>query len=758
MIGDVLVAVDALANTTPGVVLAAGETIDLDRVYGPNEAQMVISVIVAIAAIVLSALYVRYHSSRILEGEEAEHARSITAGLRARDRNSLRISADDDVDSFRDDLRALFVGDFESDVPSVRYALAEVRGEWRKRRRAATRAVRGEIPALARSLSLDGVLYLVAGVVAVESLETWGSVLTTSSTPPAPGSIVDRLASVVTGSVESVVTLAASYPFAGEIWAFAFIGVLEGGAFLYDRVYLIAGILLAGSVIVWVGDRLVADDVDRRLYATNPRAALRFGLVVVSTWFAGVAVATVARALHTTVGSLATGAVAALLVTYWLLEWQAKAVVENAVDAVAAWNVRRRVEQGVENALELDDALEGYDARRPPSTTSSSWLDAFSTTFPIVRVVVAGLVLLATLTTALSTASLPLLLGVGVWGGMVGLLTSFAVAGYLTRRELRAAHGRLTATYEQADDVGVGKRGTVAYVASRKVFGAIGVVAASIIPIYLFHALLTGKLFTIVGMATTESSTQVQVTSLFVLFALAAFAIVQTRPAWDDLAESFRYAFDRNGLRIALKTRGVPFLAVVLSWVMFAGVGFFGPIQALLFALVVGLLVRAFYWLASRAEHAYYQIDTDPSKPGRVFVDAVVVEDARGREIAVARENDHLVAAPLDRLDELVDQVVADVKSMFVDVEPEPSVYEYYYDRMQDGKVDFDDVLVEYRGTISKAIDVELEQAGRDGLDVERLDELLTDRFDEDEYRRKRLEKRKKPNGIVLVDGKARKK
>lgn len=682
-------------------MLAAGGSIDLDPAYGANDLHFGIAAGIAVLVIVFSALFVRFQSSRILDEDEAEHARSITSGLRARDRSTIRIPSSDDPETYRDDLRGLFDGDHAADVPTVRGALSEVRGEWKSRRQAAARAIRDEVPALARILSLDAVLYLLLGALAVESLSAWGALLTAGSRPPNPRVVLDRFVALLTGGIETSVEIAASFPYAGLIWELAFILVLETGFWLYDHVYLVAGVLFLGAIVVWVGDRAVADDVDRRLYRTRPRAVLGVVAVVVATWGTGVAIATVLRGLHGTLGPVVTAALVGVLGA-----WITYAVATMRIDAT-----RPHFDEIVATATGAAALAAGVPAYFLSGTT---------------------------------------------WGAVVGLLASLLAGSVLIRLELRGAYRRLTAAYEQADSEGVGKQGTISYVAARKVFGAFGVAAGLVLPFYVLSALESGRVFAIAEIALTDSSTQVQATIAFATVAVLAFAIVQTRPAWGDLLESLGYALDRQGLRLALKTRALPMLAVVLGFPILYGSGLFTARDAFVAAFGLAILIRAFFWLAARAEDAYYRYDDEPPKPGRVFVDGVVVEDARGREIAVAFENDHAVAAPIDRVDELVDQIIDDTRSIFETIRPNPSVHAYYYDRIRDGKVDFDDVLVEYRGHISRAIDAEIKKAGRGGLNVDALDERITKEYDAEEYRRKRLEKRRKPDGVTITGDKIR--
>lgn len=724
--------------TTLPVVLQS--TIDLDKSYGPNEIQIGIALAVAIGSIVVSSLYVRFHSSLILDELESDHAGAITTALRRRERNELRIPYDPDVDvdAYRESIRELFTGDFESDVPTLPDALSRVHGEWKSRRQAATSAVSDELPALSRALSADAVLYLVAGVIVHESVSTWSSLLSTSSSPPDFGAVLEQVAAGVSNGVSVLTELAAGFPFAGVIWTFSFIGVLEIGSFVYENVFVVFSILMVGSILVWIGDRAVANDVDRKLYRTKPRAAIGVLLVFVSTWGTGVVVAVGARALHSATGAAVTAvlvAVASIAVAYVVV----KPTSVSAYTEVVTWNARKT----------------------DPETESKP--------FPTRRVVKAvGLVAVATVATIGITGS-AVVLDAGTWGAVAGLLASIPVLTLTTHREIKSVLGRLTAAYGQADDDGVGPTGTVAYLAARKVFGVVGVLAGAVLPLFVLEAVSSGKLLSILSIVATESSTQVKVTFAFVALVGLAFVVVQTRPAWGDLSDALRYSLDRKGLRIALLTRGFPALVFILSFPMFLGFGMLGPLESAALALAVSLAVKATLWLKTRAEVAYYEAEDEPVKPGRVFVDAVVVDDAMGREIAVAETNGSAIAAPLEPvedpdetplpaggLDELVDQVIADTREIFENVEREPSVYEYYYERLHDGKVDFRDVRREYVGMIAKTIEAEVEKHGREGIELERLEEKIGEQYDDDLYEWKLRQERKKSDGVVVYDGRVK--
>ena len=756
---ELLVPLEALTDATNTVVL---ETIDLDRPRGPNQYQTGLSVLIAAAAIVLSALLVRFYSSRILDDEESEHARSVESGIRSRDRETLRIPATDkdDVESYRPDIRALLDGDFENDVPTLLEAAREVRGAWLERRRAASRVVKDELPALSRLLSVEGLLYLFVGLIAVTSLETWESILQASTDPAGPGELAGRLSYVLSESGSELLDLLSRYPFSGIIWALGFVGVFQLATVMYHNVIPVSAVLIGGSILIWILDRAVANDVDPKLYRSRPRAAVGVIVIFASTWISGVGVAIVTQTTHSTIGSTATAAVAGLL-TIAVIGSRTYPALVRARDAIRHWKTRRDVVSGVEHAFDVAESIEGkliFPTDPTDGPVDAAVMKARLRDFPV-RAIAVGLLsnlpaLIGGAVVAASAASLP----GETWGALVGLLASLAVCVAITRRELRPALETLSAAHDQADEDGVGPTGTTIYIASRKIFGTIGIFALMIVPAYLYHAVATGRIFALVSLAATDSSIQVKTTIAFVLVALVAFVAIQTRPAWGDLAAATKFSLDRQSFRLALKARGLPFLVLFMSFATLLGTGMFSIGTVVVISVLIAVIARGFIWLADRAEHAYAEaVDEEPPKPGRVFVEAVVVEDARGREIAIIWLNGEPIAAPIELVDELVDQAIEDTKSLFENVETQPSAFAYYYERILEGNVDYDNVLVEYRGAISKAIDSEIEKAGRDGIDIDRLDDIMTDEFDPEIYRKKRREKQKKPEGgITIYDGKVR--
>jgi hypothetical protein len=762
-----------------GVVLA-GDTIDLDTTkYGANDVQLGVAVAVAVAVAILSTLFVKFYSSRILSDEEADHATAVTTGLRSRDWFEVRIprsALDDGFAEYRDQIYQGFRGDFTADVPTLRAALAETRKYWIERRRAAADVVRDEVPALSRLLSLDAVLYLLVGSLAVVPLSAWGELFTTSSDSPD----ADAFAAALAESIELVVETIAAFPFAGKLYAFAFLLVMKTGTFLYDHAFVVGFALLFGSIAIWVGDRLVADDVEPRLYRTKPQAAIRIGGVLAATWVAGVVVAIPLRSLHHTIGNVATTALVVIAVGA-IAARKATPTIDAAVAAVAYRNVARDVTTAASRAKTItrrlddqgfdDDSLDGVIRIMTGQKVGGDAAPPFTTQLRRVggAIAKAGLVVVLTIGVVSGVGLATYWLDGATWAATCGLLASLVVFGAFARRELASALDRLTTAYERADDHGVGPTGTTLYVAARKVFGVLGVFASLILPVYFYQAVATGKAVAVVELMIVDSTPQVKVALAFFTLVFTAFAVVQTRPAWGDLVAACRRALDRNGLRLALMSRGFPVLLVVLAFPILWGSIFFGRSEALVAAVAIGVGTKAFLWLKDRAEYAYAEIDDEPPKPGRVFVKGVVVTDAHDAEIAVVRENDHGIAAPVDPiddpddaelpiggLDELIDQAVADSRSIFTNVEPEPSIYAYYYDRISDGVVDFRQVRREYIGSIGKSIETELEKAGRDGLDEDTLEDRITDDFDEALYRRKFRKERKRPDGIVVYDGRVK--
>lgn len=670
--------------------------IDLDPVSsGPNDFQMAIAILVLVAVVLVTALVVRFLESRILDEEEAEHAREVTSGLRSRGWETLRIQAGEEVAGYWEDVRAMFEGDFEPDVPSFPEAVREVHGVWRRRRRAAQDAVRGEVPKLSRMLSTDAVLYLFLGLVATKTLEWWAGIFSASSEPVTKKELLRGLRETVVTAVEVLQT----FPFAGDVFMFAVMAARFAGLWMFDHALAVGLTLLVGSFLIWLGDRRVSDDVDVRLFATRPRALAHVVGVVTATWVAGIITLVVAQSAHEATGGLLLGVVVyGVIATGGLLKAKKVRGSGDLARAIIVTFVSFAV-----------GAAAGAAAFRMTAT---------------------------------------------MWGSVMGLAMAGLVLVLLLRHEVRASVRRISRAHQQASDDGLGKRGTLAYIALRKALGALGLAAALVIPIFALTAVSEGKFRALLKVAIAESSAQVKVFVAFLAVTMLVFVIVQTRPAWGDLAAAIQHSLDRNGLRIALLSRGFPVLAVVMAVPFALAVPMLSDWQAVLAGVGVGVGLKVFLWLKRRATHAYSEVDNEPAKPGRVFIEGVVVEDASGQEIAVASLNGERVAAPVSRLDEFVDSLLEDVEHIFEEFTPSPSVYEYYYERIEDGVTDFERVEKEYRGHISKDIDTEVDKHSRDGIERERLEEKMAKKYDAEEVEKRLEKKRGQRDGVVIYDGK----
>lgn len=636
------------------------DTIDLDsNIYGPNQIQTGIAVAILIAVVLLSWLAVSYLSSRIHDEEEREHARELQTAIYENDRSIMRIAHDDDLYALKPEIESLFTGDFDGRPQTVRQALAEVRRQWLDRKEAARDAVAGDLPALARYLSGDAILYLVFGSLVAFPLSVWGEILTTEPEGPSLPILIGLIGDGVTLGLDAL----ASYPFSELIFAFMIAAVDLTGRALFDNVIPVSIALFATAAIVAIGDRSVEDVVEPRLWGANPR-----GIVLAFGSIAGV----------------------------WLV-----------------------------------------------GTITTVFVDGLGSVVRPIPVV--GPIVSAPVTAPLV--------------GLVASITLFvlAVTFWLRRRHDRisAVYDELTSTpsitIEPVADLEITPIAVIVYLVSRSLIGAFGVVTSFVLPFYVYRGVSTGRFLTLVEIAAIESSIEVKATVALFAAAVLVLLVLQTRPAWGDLTSAIAYAVDRQGLRVALLARAVPLLVVFLTFAFTWGSGFFGPLRSLAIGIAAGIVFRVGLWLRTKAKLAYYHSDPEPEKPGRIFVEATVAEDARGRDIYLAWLNGFPIAGR--RLDEIVDQIIRDCRAIFADFTPEPSIHRFYFDRLTDGVVDESRVKREYLGSIDKAIDRELDRVdGR--TDEDRLDDRLTDDFQDDLYERVKTRKRRKADpDIVVRDG-----
>ena len=323
------------------------------------------------------------------------------------------------------------------------------------------------------------------------------------------------------------------------------------------------------------------------------------------------------------------------------------------------------------------------------------------------------------------------------FGAIIGFLFAFTAAiaatGYATRelvREVKAA-----ARWYVDDEPSIH---IAAYLLVRRVWGVFAVIGATLIPVYLIVILAGGRIFDLIGLW-GHASTEVQLLAGLIFLAALAAVAMATREAWPDLGAALRSKLGEQSIRRALFGRGAPFGVMVIVYLIAVGMAF--PVGvAVLLAIVAGTATRGLYILAARVKYRAQQHDDPMDRPAMVYIEAVQVEDADGREHYVARVNGELLARSY--LSAIVDEVVEQAASLRDTGEYTATFGRYHADGLlQHGIVDedrseyslkreitgaFEQLFEKYDGRVPPdAVDDELEEYPDEHL-AEKKRELKT--------------------------------
>lgn len=262
-------------------------------------------------------------------------------------------------------------------------------------------------------------------------------------------------------------------------------------------------------------------------------------------------------------------------------------------------------------------------------------------------------------TAGIVPAAIGLLAGRPHWGAIIGFLlavVAFLAATYAGTRWL-VGEAKAAAKWYVDDEP---SRTIATYLLVRRVWGVFAVIGATLIPMYLVVILVDGRLFAIVG-AFGHASTEVQLLAAMTAAAILIAGVVAARDAWPDLAAALRSKLGEQSVRRALFGRGAPFGVMVVAYLV--AVGFHLPVGvALLLSVLAGVATRGLYILAARVKYRAQQGDEQLERPAFVYVEAVTVEDADGRDHYVARVNGELLSRA--HLSPLVDEVVAQAEAL----------------------------------------------------------------------------------------------
>lgn len=331
--------------------------------------------------------------------------------------------------------------------------------------------------------------------------------------------------------------------------------------------------------------------------------------------------------------------------------------------------------------------------------------------------------------TGVSFATTGQLAGAPDAGGLLGAGVAFCLAAYYTVGAVRSLARRLTNEYEALTNFALPspiqgrdyqRERIVGYLAGRKLVAGAGILAAPLLPVYLYEA-LTHSLWAKLN-ALAASGPLVQA-ALLLIGTSIVLVLAQIDPGeWRRLSLALERSLARNAIRSWLVARGLPVLAVAAAVAI--GLGFqLGPLMIIAGALAVGLAVRGLARVWQHATHRIRQTEVDMTTPNvDVMVDHIDTPDGL---VWVARVHTHWLAWPDDQ--ELRTQIERDIEAIFEDGQPEESLPARYYEELKEaGRTDPREVAEAVRLEAKR----DLETAVKTGsARVEDVNDRLHDRY-----------------------------
>lgn len=292
-------------------------------------------------------------------------------------------------------------------------------------------------------------------------------------------------------------------------------------------------------------------------------------------------------------------------------------------------------------------------------------------------------------------------------GAGAGLLAALATTGWLALQAGRSARVRLRyAVTELASE----STPIIASILVRRIGVLVAGLVAPLVPIYLGYILVTGKLTAVVS-AFLAGSAEMQLAVGLVVAMAIAMLVYQTRAAWPELKAAVREVTSRRAVRLALMTRGLPTVVVVIAYFIAVGFGA-GAALAIVLALVAGVVSRAVYALVRRARYRASLIEFEEPTASRVVIQAYLLETADGETLFYARANTTAVAHT-DR-DAVVDAVMNATRDLFDDGEVRPMIARAFArDAIEFGIVDVDETETRIRQDVRTEVVGQLRRRGR---------------------------------------------
>ena len=245
------------------------------------------------------------------------------------------------------------------------------------------------------------------------------------------------------------------------------------------------------------------------------------------------------------------------------------------------------------------------------------------------------------------------------------------------------------------------------YLLARRLWLGIGVVAATLIPIYLLVLIADGRLLELIG-AFRSASTEMTVLIGLVTVSLVALVAKVVEDAWADLRAATRTALASQSVRLAVFGRALPYGTMVLTYLIASGLQL--PIvMSVALAIVAGVIARVAYVLFARVKYRNQLREPREREVSRVLVEAWTLEDADDEEHYVARVNGERLARA--RVDDLVDEVIEQARHLREEGEFAQTFGRHHVKNLLEyGYVDENDSRQELRVEIQHTIENELKR------------------------------------------------
>jgi len=388
-----------------------------------NDLQIAFGALLLIVLFAASVIVLVYLSSRRLSADERRQARAVNSDLLNNERWSVRITAGEDIEQYREQIRASFNREFDQAYQTVLAAIAKTVRVFAGRITGARDTVRSSVSTLALRLSLEGFVLLLLAVPASIYLKVLAGDVGSG------GVSLSDLVSAASESVAVGVSLIKSIPGLGFMWKMTLAYALSVFQLLDGHVFVVVVALLVAAVVVAVGDRQYRHQLPtihrtgvKKLYPVGKLVVLL--LVGVVGFFVGVAStgSSISGAVAGLVGSFVVGAV--MYVWMYTRHYDGAIGVYSAADSAAVYGVTRAAAKIL--ALMAVPIIGAWIVRAVQTRKYLAVMEALVGTHPAVQIVAGVVGLLVCVVLLLQTRP--------AWGALrESVLEAF------TRRQIRTA-------------------------------------------------------------------------------------------------------------------------------------------------------------------------------------------------------------------------------------------------------------------------------------------------------------------------------